>query len=73
MPEFQECGSCYRLHDNAPVHSSGVLSEFLAKLGIPILSHVHYSPDLVLADLFLFPKLKITMKRMRFKAVSLIQ
>jgi hypothetical protein len=29
-PEFQESGSWYLLHDNAPVHSSGVVSELLA-------------------------------------------
>jgi hypothetical protein len=30
-PEFQESESWYLLHDNAPEHSSGVVSEFLAK------------------------------------------
>jgi hypothetical protein len=30
-PEFQESGSWYLLHDNALAHSSGVVSEFLAK------------------------------------------
>jgi transposase len=42
------------------------------KQGIPLLSNPPYSPDLALAD-FLFPKLKIAMKGMRFKAVSSIQ
>jgi hypothetical protein len=72
-PEFQESGSCYFLHDNALAHSSGVVSEFLAKEGIPVLSHPPSSPDLDLADLFSFAKLKIVMKGTRFKAVSLIQ
>jgi hypothetical protein len=31
-PEFQESGSWYLLHDNAPAHSSGVVSEFLARV-----------------------------------------
>jgi hypothetical protein len=30
-PEFQESVSCYLLHDNAQVHSSCVVSEFLVK------------------------------------------
>jgi hypothetical protein len=30
-PEFQESLSWYLLHDNAPVHSSGVVSVLLAK------------------------------------------
>jgi hypothetical protein len=35
--EFQESGSWYLLHNNAQVHSSGVVSEFLAKQGIPVI------------------------------------
>jgi hypothetical protein len=38
-----------------------------------MLSHLPYSPDLVPADLFLFPKLKNAMKGTRFEAVSSIQ
>jgi hypothetical protein len=38
-PEFQESGAWYLPHDTALVHSSGVVSEFLAQLGIPVLSH----------------------------------
>jgi hypothetical protein len=34
-----------------------------------VLSHPPYSPDLVPADLFLFPKLKIAVKGTRFEAV----
>jgi hypothetical protein len=55
------------------VHSSGVVSEFLVKRGIPVLSHPPYSPYLALADFFLFPELKIAMKGTRFEAVSSIQ
>jgi hypothetical protein len=50
--EFQESGSWYLLHDNAPAHSSGAVSEFLAKRGIPTLSHPAYSLDLALANFF---------------------
>jgi hypothetical protein len=32
---FQENGSWYLLHGNEPAHSSGVVSLFLAKRGIP--------------------------------------
>jgi transposase len=38
-----------------------------------MLSHPPYSPDLAPAEYFLFSKLKIAMKRKRFKAVSSIQ
>jgi transposase len=53
-PEFQESESWYLLHDNASMHSSGVVSEFLAKWGVPMLSDPPYSPDLVLAHFFYF-------------------
>jgi histone-lysine N-methyltransferase SETMAR len=72
-PEFQECGSWYLLHDITPAHSSGFVSEFFEKRGIPVLSHPYYSPDLAPTDYFLFPKLKIPMKGTRFEAVSSIQ
>jgi hypothetical protein len=71
--EFQESGSWYLLHNNALVHSTGVVSKFLAKRGIPTLSHPPYSLDLALADFFLYPKLKIVMKGIIFYAVSSIQ
>jgi hypothetical protein len=52
-PEFQESGSWYLLHDNAPAHSSGVIWKFLAKRGIPVLSRPLYSPDLAPANFFI--------------------
>jgi hypothetical protein len=72
-PEFQESGSWYLLQDNERVHSLGIVSEFLVKRGIPVLSLPPYSPDLLPADFFLFPKSKIAMIGMRFEAVLWIQ
>jgi hypothetical protein len=51
--EFQESRSWYVLHDNAPAHSSGLVSELPAKRGIPVFSHPPYFPDLALADFFI--------------------
>jgi histone-lysine N-methyltransferase SETMAR len=65
-PESQESESWFLLYDNAPAHSSGVVSEFLAKRGIPMLSHPPHSPELTPADFCLFSKLKIAMKGTRF-------
>jgi hypothetical protein len=45
----------------------------LAKQGITILCHPPYTPDLVPADFFLFPELKIMVKGTRLKVVLLIQ
>jgi hypothetical protein len=53
-PEFQESWSWYLLYCTAPAHSSGAVSEFLAKRGIPVLSHPSHSPDLSPADFFYF-------------------
>jgi hypothetical protein len=72
-PEFQERGPWYLLHDNASAHSSGIISEFLAKRGIPVLSHPPYSSDLALPVSFLFSELKIAIKATRFMVVSSIQ
>jgi hypothetical protein len=52
-PQFQGNVSWYLLHDNAPAHSSGVVSEFLAKQEIPMLSYSSYSPDSAPADFFI--------------------
>jgi histone-lysine N-methyltransferase SETMAR len=61
------------VHDNALAHYLGVVFEFLVKQGITMLSHPPYSPNLAPAGFLLFPKLKIAMKGMRFKAASSIQ
>jgi hypothetical protein len=53
-PEFQESGSWYLLHDNAPAHSSGIVSECLAERGIPVLSRPPYSADLAAAHFSYF-------------------
>jgi hypothetical protein len=53
-PEFKGSGSWYILHDNAPAYSLGVVSKFLSKRGIHVLSYSSYSPDLAPADFF-FP------------------
>jgi hypothetical protein len=53
-PEFQENGPRFLLHDTAPVHASSIVSKFLAKRGIPVLSNLPYLSDLALADFFNF-------------------
>jgi hypothetical protein len=44
-PEFQESGSWHLLHNNAKTHYLGVVSGFLTKREIPVLSLTPYSPD----------------------------
>jgi len=45
-------------HDNAPVHSSLKVQQFLTSRNITTLLHPPYSPDLAPLDFWLFPKLK---------------
>ena len=43
---------------NAPVHNSILVTEYLTKMGIKTLPHCPYSPDLAPCDFCLFPKLR---------------
>ena len=48
------------LHDNAPAHTSAIVTAFLKKEKVTVLPHPApppYSPDLAPCDFFLFPKL----------------
>ena len=66
-------GSWFLLHDNATVHSAVALQEFLARKQVCVLHHPPYSPDLSPCDYFLFPKLKLPLKRRLFEDVQDIQ
>jgi histone-lysine N-methyltransferase SETMAR len=44
--------------DNAPVHTAAVVQEWLAAHGVQVIRHPPYSPDLALADFFLFRRVK---------------
>ena len=72
-PELWKNKSWVLHHDNAPSHSSLLVSQFLAGNKIAVLPHPPYSPDLAPADFFLFPTLKTTLKGLRFQSVDEIQ
>ena len=61
------------LHHNAPAHSSFLVRNFLAKNETTVVPQPSYSPDLALADFFLFPTLKSTLKGLRFDTFDKIQ
>ena len=44
--------------DNAPVHNSILVSDYLTKMGIKTVPQPPYSPDLALCNFCLFPKLR---------------
>ena len=53
-------------HDNAPAHPALSVREFLATEQITVLEHTACSPDLAPSDLFLFLKIKETLKGRHF-------
>ena len=56
--ETEKVLSVRLLHDNAPAHTSAIVTAFLKKEKVTVLPHPQYSPDLAPCDFFLFPKLK---------------
>ena len=60
-------------HDKAPSHSSFLVRDFFAKYATTVLPQPPYSPDLAPAELFLFPKLKSTLKGRRFESIEAIK
>ena len=44
--------------DNAPVHNSILVTDYLTKIGIKTVPHPPYSPNLAPCDFWLFPKLR---------------
>jgi len=63
---------CFLLHDNAPANKAASVCQFFYQKSITFY-HPAYSPDLSLPDYFLFPKLKIKIKRPHFANVVEIQ
>ena len=60
-------------HDNAPIHSSFLVRNFLVKNETTVVPQPSYPPNLAPADFFLFPKLKSTLKGHRFDTIDKIQ
>ena len=55
---FFKSGQWHFHQDNAPVHNSILVTDYLTKMGIKTVPHRPYSPDLVPCDFWLFTKLK---------------
>ena len=72
-PGMCESGDWFLLHDNAPSHNTTIINQFLVQRKVIVLDHPPYSPDLVPADYFLFPKVKSHLKGRPFDLISDIQ
>ena len=57
-PALFKSGQWHFLQDNAPVHNSILVTDYLTKMGIKTVPHPPYSPDLAPCDFWLFPKHK---------------
>jgi len=65
------CNSNFRLHhDNAPPHTSRVVTEFLIEKRIETVQHPPYSPDLAPSDFWLFPNMKNSLRGTRYSSRS---
>ena len=56
------------LHDNAPAHTSAIVTAFLKKEKVTVLPHPPYSPDLAPCDFFLFLKLKAFLAGLKYQS-----
>ena len=53
-------------HDNVPAHRAHATIDYLKKVGIKVLSHPPYRPDLAPCDFGLFPFIKMQLKGRKF-------
>ena len=57
-PALFKSGQWHFHQDNAAVHNSILVTDYLTKMGIKTVPHPPYSPDLAPCDFCLFPKLR---------------
>ena len=57
-PALFKSGQWHFHQDNATVHNSILVSDYLTKMGIKTVPHPPYSADLAPCDFWLFPKLR---------------
>ena len=56
--------------DNAPVHNSILVTDYLSKMGIKTVPHPPYRPSLAPCDFWLFPKLKENLRGCRYETIE---
>ena len=57
-PALLKSGQWHFQQDNAPVHNSILVTDYLTKIGIKTVPHPPYCPHFAPYDFWLFPKLK---------------
>ena len=69
-PELFQSGQWYFHQDNAPVHNSILVTDYLTLMGIKTVPHPPYSSDLAPCDFWLFPKLKENLRSNRYSTIE---
>jgi histone-lysine N-methyltransferase SETMAR len=57
-------------HDNARPHKALLTSEYLDQMGIEVMPHPPYSPDIAPCDFWLFKKLKKHLRGKKFSSAE---
>ena len=66
-PALFKSGQWHFNLDNAPVHNSILLTDYLTKTGIKAVPYPPYNPDLAACDFWLLPKLKENLRGCRYE------
>ena len=69
-PALFKSGQWHFHQDNAPVHNSILVTDYLSKMGIKTVPQPPYSLDLALCDFWLFPKLKEKLKGCCYETIE---
>ena len=69
-PALFKSGQWHFHQDNAPVHNSILVTDYLTKMGIKIVRHPPYNPDLAPSDFCLFPKFKEKLRGCRNETIE---
>ena len=69
-PALFKSGQWHFHQDNAPVHNSILITDYLTKMGINTVPQSPYSADLAPCDFWLFPKLKEKLRGCRFETIE---
>ncbi|CAK9827766.1 Mariner Mos1 transposase [Anthophora retusa] len=72
-PELWRNNSWFLHHDNAPVHTSHIVRDYLTKNNINTVPQAPYSPDMAPCDFFLFPRLKLPLRGKHFETIEAIK
>ena len=69
-PALFKSGQLHFHQDNASVHNSFLVTDYLTKMGIKTVPQPPYSPYLAPCDFWLFPKLKEKLRGRRYETIE---